>query len=136
MIWPSQLNCVKGINSLVSTFLWLYYQVIRELREEVEKLRMMLKDQGGSLGGTASNPSSTQDVEMLKEKLSISENLMQEMSKTWEQKLAESEKLHQVSDSHFIGSCYVILSWLTGTSEGTGGHGDISKVSWYRSAAG
>ena len=95
MIWPSQLNCVKGINSLVSTFLWLYYQVIRELREEVEKLRMMLKDQGGSLGGTASNPSSTQDVEMLKEKLSISENLMQEMSKTWEQKLAESEKLHQ-----------------------------------------
>ena len=73
--------------------------MIRELREEVEKLRQLLKDQGGGPLGTASNPSDTQDVVMLKEKLSISENLMQEMSKTWEQKLAESEKLHEVSNS-------------------------------------
>lgn len=80
----------------------LYYQVIRELREEVEKLRQLLKGQGGGPLDTASNPSDSQDVEMLKEKLSISENLMQEMSKTWEQKLAESEKLHEVSDSDWL----------------------------------
>lgn len=73
--------------------------MIRELREEVEKLRQMLKEQGGPSGsGTASSPADSQDIVMLQEKLSISENLMQEMSKTWEQKLAESEKLHQVSD--------------------------------------
>jgi len=73
--------------------------VIRELREEVEKLRQLLKDQGGP-SGTASNPVDSQDVVMLKEKLSISENLMQEMSKTWEQKLIESERLHKVSDKY------------------------------------
>lgn len=71
--------------------------MIRELREEVEKLRLLLKEQGGP-SGTASSPADSQDVMMLKEKLSISENLMQEMSKTWEQKLVESERLHQVSD--------------------------------------
>ena len=86
-------------------FVWLHcYQVIRELREEVEKLRQLLKGQGGGPLGTASNPSDSQDVdvEVLKEKLSISENLMQEMSKTWEQKLAESEKLHEVSDGDWL----------------------------------
>ena len=62
----------------------------------------MLKGQGGGPLGTAANPSGGQDVEMLKEKLTISENLMQEMSKTWEQKLAESEKLHEVSDSDWL----------------------------------
>ena len=71
--------------------------MIRELHEEVEKLRQLLKDQGGP-SGTAANPADSQDIIMLREKLSISENLMQEMSKTWEQKLVESEKLHQVSD--------------------------------------
>ena len=84
-------------------YLYGCYQVIRELREEVEKLRQLLKDQGGGPLGTASNPSDSQDVEMLKEKLSISENLMQEMSKTWEQKLAEL-KLHEVSDSDWLMS--------------------------------
>ena len=78
--------------------------MIRELREEVEKLRQMLMEQGGGGGGgggpsdTSANPVDSQDVVMLREKLSISENLMEEMSKTWEQKLVESEKLHEVSD--------------------------------------
>lgn len=69
--------------------------MIRELREEVEKLRQMLKEQGGP-SGTTSHPADSQDLVQLKEKLAISENLMQEMSKTWEQKLAESEKVHKV----------------------------------------
>ena len=94
---------------VVAIFVWLCCQVIRELREEVEKLRLMLKEQGGGVAGggggaggpsgTSANPMDSQDVVMLREKLSISENLMQEMSKTWEQKLVESEKLHQVSDN-------------------------------------
>jgi len=74
--------------------------VIRELREEVEKLRMMLQEQAGQgPTGAASNPASDREVADLMEKLSVSENLMQEMSKTWEQKLAESEKLHKVFKS-------------------------------------
>jgi len=88
--------------------------VIRELREEVEKLRLMLKEQEGIVGptGATSGPANDREVADLMEKLSVSENLMQEMSKTWEQKLAESEKLHKVAillrllQQHFNCVCY------------------------------
>ena len=35
----------------------------------------------------------------LKEKLVESEKLLKEMRKTWEEKLAETEKIHQVGDT-------------------------------------
>jgi len=102
--------------------------VIRELREEVEKLRLLLKEQAG-LGptGAASGPVNDREVADLMEKLSVSENLMQEMSKTWEQKLAESEKLHQVILSLRLPQWYCTCTCVTvGTSEGTRRYGNIS----------
>ena len=68
-------------------------QVIRELREEVEKLRTMLTKGGGEEGPTGTG---NQELVQLKDKLKISETLMAEMSKSWEQKLAETERIHKV----------------------------------------
>ena len=53
-------------------------RIIRELRAEVDALKMMLKNATNS----ASQPDTT-----LKEKLSENEKLMKEMSLTWEEKL-------------------------------------------------
>lgn len=47
---------------------------------------------GGAEGGT---PVDTKAISDLKEKLSISESLMSEMTKSWEDKLRETEKVHQ-----------------------------------------
>ena len=47
---------------------------------------------GGGVGGV-----STAEMESLKEKLQISEGLMAEMTKSWEEKLRETERLHRVS---------------------------------------
>lgn len=60
--------------------------MIRELREEVEKLRQMM------MGGNSSG-----EMDALREKLSISESLMAEMTKSWEERLRETERLHHVS---------------------------------------
>jgi kinesin family protein 13 len=65
-------------------------RVVRELREEVEKLRLMLMESGG--GGV----NNSKEMEDMKERLRISETLMSEMTKTWEEKLRETEKLHHV----------------------------------------
>jgi len=119
-------------------YAWFCHQVIRELREEVEKLRLMLKEQAG-LGptGAASGPVNDREVADLMEKLSVSENLMQEMSKTWEQKLAESEKLHQVILSSRLSQWYCTYMCVTiGTSEGTRRHGNISEICWHWCAKG
>lgn len=69
-------------------------QVIRELREEVEKLRQMLGlgGDGGGTGGVANS----RDLANLQEKLRISEGLMQEMTMSWEQKLQAADRIHQV----------------------------------------
>lgn len=71
-------------------------QVIRELREEVEKLRLMLVEGGGS-PGTVSQGQKGKEFDELRERLLISQNLMDDMSKTWEEKLKETERVHQVS---------------------------------------
>jgi len=64
-------------------------RIIRELRQEVEALKEMLKF------ATGSTPSSQQVLqrEDLHEKLSESEKLMREMSQTWEEKLIKTERL-------------------------------------------
>lgn len=69
-------------------------QIIRELREEVEKLRSMI-GVGGRVpdgGGVAQDD---KGLKHLAEKLRISESLMTEMTKTWEQKLQDTERIHQ-----------------------------------------
>ncbi|KDR14387.1 Kinesin-like protein KIF13B [Zootermopsis nevadensis] len=61
-------------------------RIIRELRQEVEALKEMLKN------ATASEGHKEQRVD-LTEKLSESEKLMKEMSQTWEEKLQKTERL-------------------------------------------
>lgn len=70
----------------------LCVQVIRELREEVEKLRSMI---GGGAVGEGGVPVDRKAIAELKEKLSISESLMAEMTRSWEDKLRETERVHQ-----------------------------------------
>lgn len=58
----------------------------------MEKLRGMIGTGGvGGIGG-GGNPS---DIKDLSEKLRISESLMGEMTKTWEQRLQDTERIHQ-----------------------------------------
>ncbi|XP_065186816.1 kinesin-like protein KIF13B isoform X2 [Sycon ciliatum] len=69
-------------------------KVIRELREEVERLRSMIG--GGGLPGDAAlglTGASASEISELQDKLQISERLMKEMSLTWEQKLANTQKI-------------------------------------------
>lgn len=68
------------------------WQVIRELREEVEKLRALIGSGGGTQGGGNAN---SKEINELQERLRISEGLMSEMTKSWEQRLAETEKIHE-----------------------------------------
>ncbi|XP_048248867.1 kinesin-like protein KIF13B isoform X7 [Haliotis rufescens] len=58
-------------------------RIIRELREEVETLVKQL------------NEAQNMRAPDLKDRLEESEKLMKEMSKTWEEKLAETERIHQ-----------------------------------------
>ncbi|CAL1542431.1 unnamed protein product [Lymnaea stagnalis] len=58
-------------------------RIIRELREEVEMLKAQL------------NQAQSMKAPDLAERLTESEKLMKEMSKTWEEKLLETERIHQ-----------------------------------------
>ena len=62
------------------------FQIIRELREEVEMLKKLLAARIAGPGGTG-------DIE---EKLSESEKLMRECTMSWEQKEKQTEKIQQV----------------------------------------
>ena len=66
----------------------------------MEKLRQMLEMSGGTgvgeEGAAAGGGVATREMNDLKEKLRISESLMQEMTMTWEQKVKATEKIHQV----------------------------------------
>ena len=63
----------------------------------MEKLRAMLMSGGGidSLGG-----SNSKEMNELQERLRISESLMAEMTRSWEDKLRETERIHQVRLCH------------------------------------
>ncbi|RXN27553.1 kinesin KIF13A isoform X2 [Labeo rohita] len=63
-------------------------RIIRELREEVEKLKVQLS-QAESLKAPE-----------LQEKLQESEKLIQEMTVTWEEKLRKTEEIAQVTHTH------------------------------------
>ena len=55
----------------------------------------MLTDGGGGVPGGP--PIRTKEMDELRERLRISEHLMDDMSKTWEEKLQETERVHKVS---------------------------------------
>ena len=61
-------------------------KVIRELKEEVEKLKRMLLSQGLS-------PSVEQPPETAKEQLAETEKLLSEHQKTWQEKVTDSEQI-------------------------------------------
>ena len=65
--------------------------MIRELREEVEKLRSLI---GGGEGGGGPSQANGKGIHELQDRLKISEALMAEMSKSWEQRLVETERIH------------------------------------------
>ncbi|XP_065844044.1 kinesin-like protein KIF13A isoform X2 [Oscarella lobularis] len=67
-------------------------KVIRELREELDRLRSMLS--GGQMPGGVGSEVDQKEVDNLKEKLAISERLMNSITMTWEEKLAETERIH------------------------------------------
>ncbi len=67
--------------------------MIRELREEVEKLRMQLATSGGGVEGGGASP---KELQALQDKLQWSEGLITDMTKSWEQKLAEANRMHLV----------------------------------------
>eukprot|EP00118_Oscarella_pearsei_P004125 m.17158 g.17158 ORF g.17158 m.17158 type:complete len:2041 (+) comp27345_c0_seq1:160-6282(+) len=67
-------------------------KVIRELREELDRLRGLLT--GGEMKGGGSEVDQ-KEIDELKDKLAISERLMTSISMTWEEKLAETERIHQ-----------------------------------------
>lgn len=64
------------------------------MREEVEKLRALIGGGGGGGGGRGGS-ASAKEMNELQDRLHISEGLMTEMSKTWEQRLADTERIHQ-----------------------------------------
>ena len=77
-------------------------KVIRELKEEVEKLKRLLLSQGGSMDLGALSPNSTtppvaasnhQPEETAKEKLAETEKLLSEHQKTWQEKVDDSEQI-------------------------------------------
>ena len=94
---PSRPVVQLFILALGLTMVYLFPppQVIRELREELEKLRALVQSGVGGEGGGGVNP---KEMAALQEKLRISEGLMAEMTKTWEQKLADTERIHQVRE--------------------------------------
>ena len=64
------------------------------MREEVEKLRGLIGGGGGG-GGGGNAGVNTKEINELQDRLKISEGLMSEMTKSWEQRLAETERIHQ-----------------------------------------
>lgn len=64
-------------------------RLIRELREELERLR----SQVGGVGGMGEGAPSGAEALLLKERLAETEGMLADLNKTWEEKLAESEML-------------------------------------------
>ena len=71
-------------------------KVVRELREEVEKLRRLLMDHGLEGGMPGDLDGRNKEIDKLRESLAINEKLFGEMTKSWEQRLKETEEIHKV----------------------------------------
>lgn len=71
----------------------LFIQIIRELREEVDRLKRMLSAKIAGKSHIVEPGETTVEIE---EMLSESEKLMSECTMTWEQKEKQTEKIQQV----------------------------------------
>ena len=87
---------VGNLNYLV-LFWWRFFvqfwQIIRELREEVDRLKRML---AAKIAGKSHIVEPGETTIEIKEMLSESEKLMSECTMTWEQKEKQTEKIQQV----------------------------------------
>lgn len=59
-------------------------KIIRELRDELEKLRSEVRNGGGS---------NSAEVELYRQKLQETESLYKEMNQTWEERLATTQRI-------------------------------------------
>lgn len=71
----------------------LLSQIIRELREEVDRLKRLLQ---AKIAGKSHIVEPGETTIEIKEMLSESEKLMSECTMTWEQKEKQTEKIQQV----------------------------------------
>ena len=62
----------------------------------MEKLRRLLMEHGLEEGIAGDLEGRSKEIEKLKERLAISQGLFGEMTKSWEQKLQETERIHKV----------------------------------------
>jgi len=71
-------------------------RMIRELKEENEKLKAMLSKIAGN-GGSIGDPESMKKVAELQEELTANMSAMQEMEKTWQEKVEEAKKMAELN---------------------------------------
>lgn len=93
LCFQSLVSCLTD-NSVLCSLVYSLLKVVRELREELDRLRVMLT--AGTQGQVS--PADQKAIDELRDKLSISERLMKEMTMTWEEKLAQTERIHKVSE--------------------------------------
>ena len=87
---------VGNLNYLILFWWWFFvqfWQIIRELREEVDRLKRML---AAKIAGKSHIVEPGETTIEIKEMLSESEKLMSECTMTWEQKEKQTEKIQQV----------------------------------------
>ena len=76
-------------------------RMIRELKEEVARLKSQVGAAGGGGGGGGDAPAENVEALQLKKKLEESERLMGEISQSWEDKLQQSESLLKQQEELF-----------------------------------
>lgn len=75
-----------------------HLQIIRELREEVERLRVLLQSKSIDPSSNSFSKSGRDSAETgnIREELAENEKLIQECTKTWEEKEKQTEMIHKV----------------------------------------
>lgn len=105
---------VGNLNYLILFWWWFFvqfWQIIRELREEVDRLKRML---AAKIAGKSHIVEPGETTIEIKEMLSESEKLMSECTMTWEQKEKQTEKIQQVHLWKLIAlKCHLkTVSWV------------------------
>ncbi len=78
------------------------FQIIRELREEVDRLRVLLQSKAINPTLNARSKIARDSVEAgnIQEELAENEKLIQECTRTWEEKEKQTEIIHQVREQN------------------------------------
>jgi hypothetical protein len=72
--------------------------LIRELKEENEKLKKQLAESGGGTVVTVEDEESKKQLELMKEQLEANQRQMEEMNKSWEDKLKEAKEAEDIEE--------------------------------------